>query len=153
MLICLRDCHISRMPARSNDLFCKYKTQKTEAPKDHLPPPEAVVQRTGFSVSSSSGGTDDSPLGPARVDGTDRKFLPPGPAPADQTYKTIFDMDLACSFELIRRTCQRYFPIIVPLLPVNLILSDRNPQEEIYFLFFSGVFVGLLIFIVKKPRQ
>jgi hypothetical protein len=108
--------------ARGNDFFCKYKTQ-----------------RTGSTVSSSSTGNDDSPLGPAApVDETDKKLLPLGPAPADETYKKIFHM---------------VFLIVVSLLPVNLILSDRNPSEELSLLFLYTVFVGLLTFIVTKLRQ
>ena len=45
------------------------------------------------------------------------------------------------------------FPIVVSLLPVNLILSDRNPSEELSLLFLYAVFVGLLTFIVTKSRQ
>ncbi|CAD6246499.1 unnamed protein product [Miscanthus lutarioriparius] len=108
--------------AWGNDFFCKYKTQ-----------------RTGSTVSSSSTGNDDSPLGPAApVDETDKKFLPLGPAPADETYKKNFHIA---------------FPIVVSLLPVNLILSDRNPSEELSLLFLYAVFVGFLTFIVTKSRQ
>ncbi|CAD6342440.1 unnamed protein product [Miscanthus lutarioriparius] len=105
--------------ARGNDFFFKYKTQRTDARKDHLPSQEAGVQRTGSTSSSSSTGNDDSPWGPAApVDETSRKFLSLGPPPADETYKKML-------------SAVSLFAAIVLSMTMNLTDSHHNLLEDI----------------------
>ncbi|XP_066353544.1 putative disease resistance protein RGA3 [Miscanthus floridulus] len=127
--------------ARSSDFFCKYKRQRTDARKDHLHSPEAGVQRTGFTVSSSSRGNDDSPLGPAApVDETGRKFLSLGPPPTDETYKKILSV-------------MSLFVVIVLWMIMNLTDSHHNLLEDLSLFGFYVCTMFYFIFLVMKRRR
>jgi Leucine-rich repeat (LRR) protein len=128
--------------ARGNDFFCKYKTQRTDARKDHLPSQEAGVQRTGSTSSSISTGNDDSPWGPAApVDETGRKFLSLGPAPADETYKKMLSAVLL-------------FAAIVLSMTMNLTDSNHNLLEDIsLFCLYVCTLFYLSFLVMKRHRQ